>query len=212
MRFFRTAQFAAAPRGGLLSHSCRRRRTADHTPKHSKSPAAAEDNITRNPTEANNKQIPPKYPLAIANPRLRLGGMTRDVAVRRTARATASPQRRPAIRIRSITRPPQAATRKHFHHYICGSLSRAVRRRPTAADCNSPPARACPPPSANSRQKKTNPIHVIPHFSFPKKKNEWNLFRQPPVCDVNPRPTVRWHDVCFHIFVLQQLFSRLGIA
>ena len=32
-------------------------------------------------------------------------------------------------------------------------------------------------------------------FFFLKKKNELNPYRQSPVCDANPRPTVRWHDV-----------------
>ena len=39
---------------------------------------------------------------------------------------------------------------------------------------------------------------VIPHFLFVRTKNEWNLYQQPPVCDANPRPTARWHDVFFH--------------
>ena len=36
--------------------------------------------------------------------------------------------------IRSSGGPPQATARKLFHYDVCGSLSRAVRRRPTAAD------------------------------------------------------------------------------
>ena len=51
--------------------------------------------------------------------------------------------RRPATAFASL-RSPQATARKLSHYYVCGSLSRAVRRRPTAADCNSPMARACP--------------------------------------------------------------------
>ena len=60
-----------------------------------------------------------------------------------------------------------------------GLLSHSDRRRRTA-------------------DQKTKPIRVIPHFSLSKKKNEWNLYQQPPVCDANPRPTARWHDVFFH--------------
>ena len=44
---------------------------------------------------------------------------------------------------------PQAAARIYYKG-ICDSPSRAVRRRPTAADCNSLYARLRPPPSANS--------------------------------------------------------------
>ena len=52
----------------------------------------------------------------------------------RTVRAAASRQRRPATAFASL-RSPQSAARKLFHYDACGSLSRAVRRRPTAADC-----------------------------------------------------------------------------
>ena len=48
---------------------------------------------------------------------------------------------------------PQAAARIYYKG-ICDSPSRAVRRRPTAADCNSLYARLRPPPSANSSLQK----------------------------------------------------------
>ena len=67
---------------------------------------------------------------------------------------------RPATAFASL-RSPQATARKLFHYDVCGSLSRAVRRRPTAADCNSPMARACPPPSANSMPKNENAVRRI---------------------------------------------------
>ena len=170
----------------------------------------------------------------------------------RVVRAAASAPRRPAIRMRSFTRPPQAAARKHFINahasaqpaaeaisdrgrpqrrsvknrksfdcfksaegirfsagavadpeivsprrflgYLlseqkvtdktimedCDSQSRAVRRRPTRRT-----AVALLPPSANSLQY-AECFPVIPHFSFEKKKNEWNLCRQLPICDANP--------------------------
>ena len=49
------------------------------------------------------------------------------------------------------------------------------------------------PPSANSTQKNENQSRHSTFF-FLKKKNEWNLYQQPFVCDANPRPMARWHD------------------
>ena len=61
----------------------------------------------------------------------------------RVARAAASarggPQRHSH---RCVPRSPRPEN--YPFNNVCGSLNRAVRRRPLAADCNSPMARACP--------------------------------------------------------------------
>ena len=61
----------------------------------------------------------------------------KEIATRRVVRAAASPRGGPLAFAKAHSRSPQAATRKLSHYDACGFLNRAVRRRPTAADCNS---------------------------------------------------------------------------
>ena len=59
-------------------------------------------------------------------------------ATRRVARAAASALRRPAVVRECSRRGPRRLRPETFPiNVTCGSLSRAVRRRPLAADCNS---------------------------------------------------------------------------
>ncbi len=94
---------------------------------------------------------------------------------------------------RLLTREPlQAAARIYYRIGICDSLSRAVRRRPTAADCNSLYARLRPPPSANSALSK--PI-ILKKAQITTKKACYLLYdsiirttfgtSDPSKCDVN---------------------------
>ena len=88
---------------------------------------------------------------------------------------------------------PRRAEARYSHPLIhavtasCGPKTFPLRRLrlfeprssppPHAADCNSPMARVRPA-AVGEQQEKTKPIRVIPHFSFAKKKNEWNLYRE----------------------------------
>ena len=81
---------------------------------------------------------------------------------------------------------------KVYYNMYCDSSSRAVRRRPTAADCNSLFARLRPPPSANSSLQK--PI-ILKKTQITTKKACYLLYdsiirttfgtSDPSKCDVN---------------------------
>ena len=86
-------------------------------------------------------------------------------------RAAASAPRRPATAFASL-RSPQATARKLFHYDVCGSLSRAVRRRPTRRTAT-----------------RFRLVHVLR-----RRRTARRILRQPPVCDANPRLAARWHD------------------
>ncbi len=103
------------PRGGLLSHSDRRRRTARQKPK------SATSRTTRAATSPQKTYasfhifsfFKRKYDWNLYRKHTVSNANHRKMRLFRVVRAAASRQRRPAIRIRSFTRSPQAAARKH---------------------------------------------------------------------------------------------------